>query len=129
MTISAAQHVLLLIDVQVGTLSDPPAGIPNAESVRDNIAQILTMARAADPPPLIVHVRNAGDSGEPDEKGAPGWELLHPARPGECIVDKKKNNAFADTRLASLIPTSAEVVVVGSQSDYCIRASEYHDSG
>ncbi|KDR78577.1 hypothetical protein GALMADRAFT_64611 [Galerina marginata CBS 339.88] len=116
-------RVLLLLDIQVAMLSPPPAGVPASETVRAHLAHILTHARAAHPPPLIVHVRNSGDAGDPDEPLSPGWELIFPPLPGEITIDKLKNNAFAGTPLASVIPADAEIVVAGFQTDYSIRAT------
>ncbi|KAI0353643.1 Isochorismatase hydrolase [Trametes cingulata] len=117
------KRVLILLDVQVGMLADPPEGVPSASTVGPNIAAILAHARAAAHPPRIVHVRNCGDAGEPDEAGAPGWQLVHAPLPGEFVVDKRKNNAFAGTDLGALVPPTAEIVMVGMQSDFCIRAT------
>jgi len=121
---SAHHHrILLLLDVQEGMLTGKKA-VPSATQVRSNITTILNHARhKATPPPLIVHVRNDGGSGEPDELGTPGWQLIHKPLPGEYVVDKSKNNAFAGTKLAKLIPEDGEVVVVGLQSDFCVRAT------
>ncbi|RPD54997.1 Isochorismatase hydrolase [Lentinus tigrinus ALCF2SS1-6] len=104
-------------------LYDPPAGIPAGATVGPNIASILARARAAVPPPRIVHVRNSGDAGEPDETGTRGWELVNAPLPGEYVVDKRKNNAFAGTELGKIIPPTAEIIMVGMQSDFCIRAT------
>jgi len=49
--------------------------------------------------------------------------LIHKTLPNEHVLDKFKNNAFAGTRLGELIPTDAEMVVVGMQSDFCVRAT------
>ena len=97
--------------------------MPAAHSVRQNIQSILSKARSEEHPPRIIHVRNNGEPGEPDEPNTPGWRLCIPPLPHEPIVDKKKNNAFAATKLGDLIPTNAEVIVVGMQSDYCVRAT------
>ncbi|KAI0666552.1 Isochorismatase hydrolase [Trametes maxima] len=117
------KRVLIMLDVQVNMLADPPAGVPSSSTVGENVAAILAHARAAQPPPRIVHIRNCGDPGEPDEHGAPGWALVHTPRPGEFVVDKRKNNAFAGTNLGALVPPTAEIVMVGMQSDFCIRAT------
>ncbi|KAL0945331.1 hypothetical protein HGRIS_000829 [Hohenbuehelia grisea] len=119
----AMQHVLLLLDVQTAMLADPPKGVPDSQSVRENIQALLSAARAARPPPLIVHVRNCGDPGEPDETGTPGWQLAFPPAKHEIIVDKLKNNAFAGTKLGEIIRPDAEIVVAGMQSDFCVRAT------
>ncbi|KAF9557093.1 hypothetical protein CPC08DRAFT_710653 [Agrocybe pediades] len=104
-------------------LSPPPIGVPASLQVKEKLAIILEHARAANPPPLIIHVRNSGDVGDADEPFAPGWQLIFPPLPGELTIDKRKNNAFAGTRLGSVIPTDAEIVVAGFQTDYSIRAT------
>lgn len=104
-------------------LAPRPVGVPAAPTVGPNIHQILTYARTSPHPPLIIHVRNTGDTGDPDEKNSPGWELVHTPLPNEPIIDKLKNNAFAGTELSGLIREDAEMVVAGMQSDFCIRAT------
>jgi len=122
-TMATPHRVLLLLDVQEGMFTGRKA-VPAATQVRINITTILNHARyKAVPPPLIIHVRNDGGSGEPDELGTPGWQLIHKPLPGEQIIDKSKNNAFAGTKLGKLIPEDGEMVVVGLQSDFCVRAT------
>ncbi|KAK0222930.1 Isochorismatase hydrolase [Armillaria gallica] len=117
------RRVLLILDAQKAALSPPPTGIPSSKTVSKNITQILETARSANPPPLIIHIRTAGDVGEPDEPNTPGWELVNPPLPNEPVIDKKKNNAFAGTILGDLIVSDAEIVVVGLQSDFSLRAT------
>ena len=119
------QHdrVLLLLDVQASMLASPPIGVPSSSSVRENLSQILTHARSASPPPLIVHVRNNGDLGDPDESNTDGWQLIFTPLPSEIVIDKRKNNAFAGTELGDLVSDTAEIVVAGFQTDYSIRAT------
>ncbi|KAH9481992.1 hypothetical protein JR316_0006522 [Psilocybe cubensis] len=119
----AAHRVLLLLDIQVAMLSPPPIGVPASATVHAHLTQILAYARAASPPPLIVHVRNSGDVGDADEPNAPGWQLIFPPLPGEVVLDKRKNSAFAGTNLSSIIAPDAEIVVAGFQTDYSIRAT------
>ena len=122
-TTATSHRVLLLLDVQEGMFTGKKA-VPAATQVRNNIATILSHARyKADPPPLIILVRKDGGSGEPDELGTPGWHLIHRPLPGEQVIDKSKNNAFAGTKLGKLIPEDGEIVVVGLQSDFCVRAT------
>lgn len=120
---TAPRHVLLLLGVQVASLSDPPIGVHSSARMRTNLSRLLTYARSVNPPPLIIHVRNTGDKGEPDEPGVPGWQLAFPALAHEPVIDKMKNNAFANTTLGDLIPINAEIVIAGMQTDYCIRAT------
>ncbi|KAI5122731.1 hypothetical protein M0805_009816 [Coniferiporia weirii] len=119
---SRPRKVLFLVDVQANMLA-PVTGVPNASTVAANIHRVLHIARASPRPPLIVHIRNNGDFGEPDAPGSKGWELVITPAPAEHVVDKYKNNAFAGTRLADLVDRSAPIVVVGMQSDFCIRAT------
>jgi len=116
-------RVVLLLDIQASMLAPPPIGVPSSTSVRDNLAHILTHARSASPPPLIVHVRNNGDVGDPDERNSEGWQLIFPPLPSEIVIDKTKNNAFAGTRLGNVVPSTAEIVVAGFETDYSIRAT------
>ncbi|KAF9448487.1 Isochorismatase hydrolase [Macrolepiota fuliginosa MF-IS2] len=117
-------RVLLLLDIQQCVLAPTSkGGIPGAQPVRDNIGEILTAARKAERPPLIVHVRNTGDVGDMDEPDTPGWQLIFPPLPSEIVVDKRKNNAFAGTDLADYIPNNAEITMVGFQTDFSIRAT------
>lgn len=121
--INSPRKVLLLIDVQVNMLAEPPEGVPNAHTVKKNIEQILSTARSSQTPPKIIHIRNNGDIGDPDQPGTPGWQLALPVLPNEPVIDKLKNNAFAGTTLSSLVPETSDLVVVGMQSDFCVRAT------
>ncbi|KAG6825208.1 hypothetical protein H0H92_004386 [Tricholoma furcatifolium] len=120
---SASRRALLLLDFQHAMLLDPPIGVSASKRVKDNVARILAQARLAVPLPLIVHVRNTGDAGDQDEPHTPGWELILDVRPSELVVDKRKNNAFAGTSLGEIIPPDAEIIVVGFQSDYSVKAT------
>ncbi|RDB25829.1 Streptothricin hydrolase [Hypsizygus marmoreus] len=121
--VTVSRRVLLLLDIQVSMLAPPPVGVPESQTVRDNLARILTQARNARPSPLIVHIRNTGDIGDPDEPNTSGWQLIFPPGPSELVIDKLKNNAFAGTNLSDIVPPDAEIVVAGFQTDYSIRAT------
>ncbi|KAG1774526.1 Isochorismatase-like protein [Suillus placidus] len=117
-------RVLLLLDLQVSMLSSPTeGGVPSSQTVYRNIEHILDRARSAKQPPRIIHIRNSGESGDPDAPNSPGWQLVFPTLEHEFVIDKLKNNAFAGTKLAELIPRDAELIIVGMQSDYCVRAT------
>jgi nicotinamidase-related amidase len=68
-------------------------------------------------------VRNTGDAGDMDEPDTKGWQLIFPQLHNEVVINKRKNNAFAGTNLGEVIPTSAEIIVVGFQTDFSIRAT------
>ncbi|KAF7335378.1 Streptothricin hydrolase [Mycena venus] len=120
-----SRRVLLVLNLQVGLISDPPQGIPAAQSVRENIALVLEHARraSAEQAPCIIHFRNCGEPGDLDEEGTPTWELLHPPLPGEFVFDKRKTNAFSCTALDEHVAPDAEVVVVGLMSEYSVKSS------
>ncbi|HZD96545.1 MAG TPA: isochorismatase family protein [Micromonosporaceae bacterium] len=113
-------QVLLMIDAQRNML-EPPTPVPNAPAVGAAIAGVLESARDAGV--TVIHVRNNGVVGDPDEPGTDGWQLVHPVRDGEAVVDKTTSDPFANTDLADLVPDGARIVVVGMQSEYCVRAT------
>ncbi|KAF7375678.1 Streptothricin hydrolase [Mycena sanguinolenta] len=119
-------RVLLVLNMQVGLAADPPRGIPAAATVRANVARVLQHARMAVPQeraPRIVHMRNCGEAGGPDEEGTSEWELLDAPQDGEFLIDKRKGNAFDGTELGEIVPVDAEVVVVGVMSEYSVKST------
>jgi len=112
--------VLLMIDVQRNML-DPPTPVANATVIGTAIAGVLESARDAGA--TVIHVRNNGTEGDPDQPGTDGWQLVHPARDGEPVVDKTTPDSFAGTGLAAFVPDGAPIVVIGMQSEYCVRAT------
>ncbi|KAJ7318797.1 Isochorismatase-like protein [Mycena albidolilacea] len=118
-----SHRVLLVLNIQVGLIADPPQGIPAARLVRENVATVLEQARCASHPPRIIHCRSCGDPGDIDEKGTQTWELLHAPRSGEFVVDCRKTNAFMGTALGELIAPDAELVVVGLMSEYAVKST------
>jgi nicotinamidase-related amidase len=110
--------VLLVVDAQRNMLL-PPESVPDATVVGPAIEAVLTRARAAGA--RVVHIRNNGGTGDPDEPGTPGWELVYDVADGEHVVDKPQCDSFVETNLADLVPAGAPVVVVGMQSEYCVR--------
>ncbi|MGW5050071.1 isochorismatase family protein [Actinokineospora sp. NPDC004072] len=112
--------VLMLVDVQRNMLR-PPYPVPGADVVEAAVVALLTRARIAGA--QVVHVRNNGGTGEPDETGTPGWELVHDVLGGEHVVDKAWPDAFVGTGLADLLPAGARVVIAGMQSEQCVRST------
>ena len=112
--------VLLMIDVQRNML-EPPNAVPDATAVGPAIAGILETARDAGA--TVIHVRNNGTDGDPDQPGTDGWQLIHPVREGEAVVDKTTPDSFAGTDLADFVPDGAPIVAIGMQSEYCVRTT------
>lgn len=112
--------VLVLVDVQRNMIR-PPTPVPAAEEVEAALTGLLTKARIAGA--RVVHVRNNGGTGDPDETGTTGWELVHDVVGGEHVVDKAESDAFVGTSLADLVPPGARLVIAGMQSEFCVRAT------
>ncbi|HEX3648979.1 MAG TPA: isochorismatase family protein [Pseudonocardiaceae bacterium] len=110
--------VLLVIDAQRNMLL-PPEPVPDASSVGAAIERTIAAARSAGV--RVVHIRNTGDAGDPDEPGTPGWELVSDVRDGEPVVDKPECDAFIGTDLADHVPAGTPLVLVGMQSEHCVR--------
>jgi nicotinamidase-related amidase len=111
---------LMLIDVQRNML-DGEGAIEGAVSFRQALSDLIARARRAGVP--IVHVKNDGRPGDPDEPHTNGWELVFPPLSGEPLVRKdvadtfESNPALADVLHAMGVST---LVVAGLQSEHCI---------
>lgn len=111
--------VLLVVDLQVGVLDGcwDPAGVVERTAV------LVNRARSAGVPVVWVQHEEPGL-----ERGTPPWELpaqLAPA-PGEAQVFKEYRDAFAgETGLGVLLDAydAERLLVVGAQSDYCVRTT------
>ncbi|WP_313544706.1 isochorismatase family protein [Leifsonia aquatica] len=114
---------LMLVDVQRNMLEGETA-IAHADELRRVLAGLLEAARDAGVP--IVHVRNDGAPGDPDEPWTTGWESVFAPAPGEPVVRKDdpdtflSNPALADVLHAMGVDT---LVVAGLQSEVCVQAT------
>jgi len=113
-----SHRTLLMIDVQRNMLLRPQP-VPDARAVGSKIARILQQARSSGA--MVVHVRNNGGKDDPDAPGTTGWELVHDAAGSEAVIDKRTPNSFAGTELGSLLADARDLVIVGMQSEYCVR--------
>ncbi|KAF7311726.1 Isochorismatase domain-containing protein [Mycena indigotica] len=118
---------LLLLGVQHRLLENADTRIPDAPAVLGNIRRVLEAARTAaaagadtNAKPRIVHVRHAGAASDPEEAGA---LLLHDGQADEIVIDKQRNNAFAEPALDRLIRPDVEVVIVGVTSEYAVKST------
>lgn len=109
---------LLVIDVQ----HEVVARAARRDAVVATVAELVDRARSEQVP--VVWVQHA-DEGLVE--GTPGWELVAELRPGpdEPVVHKHHGDAFEDTALESELAERGvgRVVVVGAQTDACIRAT------
>jgi nicotinamidase-related amidase len=109
---------LLVVDVQVG----PVEGAPRRDEVVANIDALVQRARQEQVPVVWVQHHDEGL-----ERGSDAWRIVPELSPdeGEPLVEKSYGDAFEDT---SLEPVLAELgvgrlVVVGAQTDMCIRST------
>lgn len=114
---------LILVDVQRNMLEgDYP--VPSADAVRPVLQTLLDRARDAGVP--VVHVRNDGPPGEPDEPDTDGWHLVLATADGEAVVDKDTPDTFvSNPQLADDLRAAGveRVVIAGMQSEYCVAAT------
>jgi nicotinamidase-related amidase len=107
---------LLVVDVQNGTVAH------ERDAVVANIDSLVSKARAEHVP--VVWVQH-NDEGMP--RGSENWKIVPELSPGadEPLVDKSYPDSFEDTSLESVLADLAvgKLVVVGAQSDCCIRST------
>jgi len=112
--------VLLVVDVQVGVMSDAW----DSGRIIKNVARAVERARAEGVP--VVWVQHS------DEEliyQSPQWQWvpeLMPAK-GEELIHKKFNSAFEQTELAEALAGlgATHVILAGASTNWCIRATAY----
>ncbi|MET0703564.1 MAG: cysteine hydrolase family protein [Mycobacterium sp.] len=109
---------LLVVDVQ----NDVVAGNHDRDVVVANIAGLVDQARRADTP--VIWVRH---SDQDLARGSDGWQLVPELSPreGEPLIDKSYGDSFEDTTLEAALAGAGvgRLIIVGAQSDACIRAT------
>nr|WP_296774258.1 cysteine hydrolase family protein [Rhodococcus sp. (in: high G+C Gram-positive bacteria)] len=109
---------LLVIDVQ----NDVMSASVDADIVVQNIGELVTKARAEATP--IVWVQH---SSEQLVQGTSGWEYVPRLvrQESEPLIHKRYGDAFEDTELESVLAELGigSLVVVGAQTDFCIRST------
>lgn len=111
--------VLLVIDLQAGVLE----GCWDTDGVLARTVALVERARAGGVPVVWVQHEESGL-----ERGTPAWELAPGLVPvsGEARVFKRYRDVFAgETGLGALLDGlhADRVIVVGAQSDYCVRTA------
>ena len=105
---------LLIVDVQNGVVE----GTPERDTVVANVGSLVEKARQQQVP--VVWVQHS-DDGLP--KGSEEWRIVPELSPDEAepLIEKKYGDSFEDTSLENL--RVGRLVVVGAQSDACIRST------
>jgi nicotinamidase-related amidase len=108
---------LLVIDVQAGVVRPCLDG----QQVVDRIDALVGRARTEGVP--VVWVQDEEDL----PFGSDDWQLAAPLHrhDAEPLVRKTYRDSFAETELAAVLERLAvtRLVVVGTQSDYCVRTT------
>jgi nicotinamidase-related amidase len=110
---------LLVIDVQNGVVGEAH----DRDRVVANVARLVDKAREEQVP--VVWVAHSDESGMP--LGSPSWQYVDELRPdaSEALVHKTFADSFEDTDLEDVLSGLhvGRVVVVGAQTDECIRST------
>jgi nicotinamidase-related amidase len=109
---------VLVIDVQNGVVG----GAYERDAVVANVGAVVEKARAAEVP--VVWVRHASDN---LPQGSEEWKIVPELSPqdSEPLVEKRYPDSFEETTLESLLADLevGRVVVVGAQTDACVRST------
>ena len=109
---------LLIVDVQNGVVE----GTPERDTVVANVGSLVEKARQQQVP--VVWVQHS-DDGLP--KGSEEWRIVPELSPDEAepLIEKNYGDSFEDTSLENVLSDLrvGRLVVVGAQSDACIRST------
>ena len=109
---------LLVVDVQNGNTT----GSVNRDTVVANVAGLVEKARQEDVP--VVWVQHADDN---LPHGTDEWRIVPELSPDESepLVEKSYGDSFESTTLETVLSDLGvgRLVVVGAQTDACIRAT------
>ncbi len=115
-----ARSVLLVVDTQVGVLSE----CWDAARVVGNVARAVERARERDVP--VIWVQHSDDE---LAYGSSEWELVPELVPteGEPLVQKHFNSSFEDTTLEKELDAfgATHIALAGAATNWCIRATAY----
>ena len=109
---------LLVVDVQNGVVG----GAHARDAVVANVGSLVEKARQEQVP--VVWVQHAD---EDLEKGSDSWQIVPELSPGaaEPLIEKSYGDSFEDTTLEAVLSGLGvgRLVVVGAQSDACVRST------
>ena len=115
------QGVLLVVDVQVGVMSEAW----DAPRVIGKVARAVERARAQRMP--VIWVQHS----DPEEliHGSPPWQWVPDLMPAddELLIHKQFNSSFEQTPLEEHLARlgATHIVLAGAASNWCIRATAY----
>lgn len=114
---------VLVIDMQNAVVNEAHEG----DALVARVAGIIDRARDEGVPVVYVRHQDWEDGGL--AKGSDGWQIRPEIAPhsGETIVDKKFNDAFAQTDLAARLGEigARRLVVMGCATDACVSATVF----
>ena len=112
--------VLLVVDVQVGVMSDSW----DAPRVIKNVSRAVERARAQGVP--VVWVQH---SNQELVHGSPPWQWVAELAPAadEALIHKRFESSFEQTTLEAELARlgATHIVLAGAQTNWCIRATAY----
>jgi nicotinamidase-related amidase len=118
-----SRDVLIVVDMQVGLLD----GLPKHDlsGVIQRINALAAMVRQKGG--LVVWIRHCGKAGDGFEPGSKGWAFLPELvrEPGDVVVEKTLNDAFAGTVLHDTLQRHApdRVLIAGWATDSCVDST------
>jgi nicotinamidase-related amidase len=117
------RDALLVIDMQAGML-DGPSKLDLAQVIQ-RINQLSALIRRRNG--MVVWVQHNGLPGDSFSPDGLGWQLLPglDCRPDDARVQKRLNDAYAETNLAALLKDARieRVFVTGWATDFCVDAA------
>jgi nicotinamidase-related amidase len=109
---------LLVIDVQNSVVAGPH----KRDAVVANVGSLVEQARREEVPVVWIQHSDAHTV-----RGTDGWRIVPELDPGDAepLVEKHYGDSFEDTALETVLSGLAvgRLVVVGAQSDACVRAT------
>jgi isochorismate hydrolase len=109
---------LLVVDVQNGVVN----GAPARDEVVANVGTLVDKARQAHVPVVWVQHSDEGLA-----RGSEDWQIVPELSrgDGEPLVEKSYGDSFEDTELEQVLSELevGRLVVVGAQTDMCIRST------
>lgn len=109
---------LLVIDVQNAAVEHAH----DRDAVVGNVGRLVDRARQEGVP--VVWVQHSDDH---LARGTEGWQIVSELSPGEAepLVEKEYGDSFEDTTLEAVLSELGvgRLVVVGAQTDWCVRST------